>query len=60
MLIDDLEPATIAKAINSLLADKELYREIRQNCRVARQELNWQKEKSKLISFYQGLFNDQR
>ena len=57
-LIDDLEPVTIAKAINKLLADKELYLQVKQNCIAARQELNWQKEKSKLISFYQGLFNE--
>jgi len=57
-LIDDLDPETIAKAINRVLDDKGLYSQLKQNCLKARQELNWQKEKSKLLSFYQQLFNE--
>jgi glycosyltransferase involved in cell wall biosynthesis len=55
-LIDDLVPETIAKAINSLITNKELYLELKQNCLAAKQELNWQKEKDKLLNFYEGLF----
>ena len=57
-LIDDLNPGTIANALNKLLVDKELYSELKQNCLKARQELNWQKEKDKLLNFYQELFNE--
>ena len=57
-LIDDLNPETIANAINQLLNDKELYKTLKQNCIIAKQELNWQKEKNKLLSFYQELFNE--
>ena len=57
-LIDDLDPETIAKAINRVLDDKGLYSQLKQNCLKARQELNWQKEKSKLLGFYQQLFNE--
>jgi glycosyltransferase involved in cell wall biosynthesis len=56
-LIDDLDPSTIANAINKLLNDKELYSQLKQNCLAAKQELNWQKEKFKLLNFYQELFN---
>lgn len=59
-LIDDLEPATIAKAINKLLYDNDLYLQLKQNCLKAKQELNWQKEKTKLIHFYGQLFNERQ
>ena len=57
-LIDELEPSLISKAINKLLFDKELYAQLKQNCVRAKQELNWQKEKNKLLNFYQDLFNE--
>lgn len=57
-LIDDLEPSSIAGVINKIISDKELYLQLKQNCIVARQNLNWQKEKEKLINFYQQLFNE--
>lgn len=56
-LIDNLDPDTIANAINKLLNDKELYSQLKQNCLAAKQELNWQNEKDKLLNFYQELFN---
>src|SRR6187397_1832139 len=49
-LIDDLDPETIAKAINKLITSKELYLQLKQNCLAAKQELNWQNEKDKLLS----------
>ena len=57
-LIDGLDPETIANAINKILNNKELYLQLKQNCFVAKQELNWQKEKDKLLNFYEGLFNE--
>ena len=57
-LIDDLDPETIAKAINKLVTNKELYLLLKQNCLAAKQELNWQKEKDKLLDFYKELFNE--
>ncbi|HET9745707.1 MAG TPA: glycosyltransferase, partial [Chitinophagaceae bacterium] len=59
-LIDDLEPSTISRAINKLLHNEALYLQLKQNCVTAKEELNWQKEKSKLINFYQEIFNEQR
>lgn len=58
VLINDLDPGTIANAFNKLLGDKELYSQLKQNCLKAKQELNWQKEKDKLLSFYRDLFNE--
>jgi len=57
-LIDDLDRETIAKAINKLVTNKELYLLLKQNCLAAKQELNWQKEKDKLLDFYKELFNE--
>jgi glycosyltransferase involved in cell wall biosynthesis len=57
-LIDDLDPENIARAINRLITNKELYLRLKQNCLVAKQELNWQKEKVKLLNFYEELFNE--
>jgi glycosyltransferase involved in cell wall biosynthesis len=59
-LIDDLDPVTISIAINKLLQDKDLYLQLKQNCLKAKQELNWQKEKTKLIHFYGQLINERR
>ena len=57
-LIEDLAPEKISKAINDLLNNKELYSRLKQNCLEAKQELNWQKEKNKLLSFYKELFDE--
>ena len=57
-LIDGLDPETIANAINKILNNKELYLQLKQNCFVSKQELNWQKEKDKLLNFYEELFNE--
>ena len=59
VLIDELDPESIAKAINKLFNDKELYLQLKNNCRHARTELNWQKEKDKLLNFYKDFLNEQ-
>jgi len=56
-LIDGLDSETIANAINKILNDKDLYLQLKQNCLYAKQEMNWQKEKDKLLDFYKELFN---
>jgi len=57
VLVDDIEPKTIADSVNNLMADTVLLEQLRQNCRKAREELNWQNEEKKLINFYQNIFN---
>jgi glycosyltransferase involved in cell wall biosynthesis len=57
VLIDDLQIETITAAINTLLNDEVLYKQLQQNCTIARKELNWQHEEKKLITFYSEIFN---
>jgi len=57
VLVSDIEPKTIADSVNNLMADTVLLEQLRQNCRKAREELNWQHEEKKLINFYQIIFN---
>lgn len=42
----------IEHAVNLLLNDSSLYDELRKNCLIARQELNWNIEEEKLLKFY--------
>lgn len=58
LLIDDLDPETIAAAVNKLFADKELYTRLKNNCKQARELFNWQQEEKKLLAFYQQLFHE--
>jgi glycosyltransferase involved in cell wall biosynthesis len=55
VLINNLEPDIIAAAINRLLNDDLLYRSLQENALIVRQQLNWQNEEQKLISFYSEL-----
>lgn len=57
LLINDLHPQTIAEALNNLLSDDVLHKQMQNNCLKARKELNWQNEEKKLLSFYQSLIN---
>ncbi len=55
-LIDRLDPALIAVAINKLLENKALYEKLATNCSIAANELTWEKESQKLLDFYKKLF----
>jgi len=55
ILINDLNPDSIAKGLNTLLTDKALYTRLQQNCLKAREIYNWNTEEKKLIHFYKGL-----
>ncbi|MCH5600623.1 glycosyltransferase [Niabella ginsengisoli] len=55
-LIDQLDEHSIAIAINKLLDDESYFQQLQQNCLRARQELNWENERLKLIEFYKKLF----
>lgn len=59
VLIDDLNPESISKAVNNLFANTDLYEQLRNNCMIARENHNWQKEEKKLIAFYEKLFHEQ-
>jgi len=58
VLVDDLSPQALAKAINSVLADKEKQNRLRQNCLQARAVYNWQQQEEKLVNLYRRIFND--
>src|SRR2546423_1966085 len=55
LLIDDLCPDTIANALNSLINNRQLYKEMKDNCMKARNILNWQNEEKKLLDFYHNV-----
>lgn len=55
LLINDIQPASIAKNINHLLTNDILYNKLQENCLEARKKLNWQQEEQKLLSFYKNL-----
>ncbi len=57
VLIDDIEPENISKAVNKLLSDSQLYDRLRNNCMLAREKYKWQNEEKKLIGFYKKLFS---
>jgi hypothetical protein len=54
-MINDTEPATIATALNNLLADDVLHEQLKFNCLKARTALNWENEQQTLLGFYHKL-----
>jgi glycosyltransferase involved in cell wall biosynthesis len=55
LLIDDTSSESIAKHINDLLNDRDLYARMAGACIEARKKLNWQHEERELLSFYQRI-----
>lgn len=55
VLTDDLTSANLAMQLNKLLYDEVLYKQLQQNCLLAREVFNWQNEEKKLISFYKNI-----
>lgn len=53
VMIKDTGEVNLAKVINNLLTDEELYNNLQRNCLKARDVYKWQIEEKKLISFYQ-------
>lgn len=58
LLVNNLQPQTIAAAANRLLTDAPYYNHLRQNCLAARQVINWQNEEKKLLAFYQNVVTE--
>lgn len=55
-LVPDLQPATLATALNRLLRDEPArYQYLAENCRRARPELSWQHEEQRLLALYAAL-----
>lgn len=56
LLIPGADPATISGALNLLLENDVLYKELKENCTSAREIYNWQNEQQLLIAFYDKIF----
>lgn len=54
-LLNDTQPASIAAALNNLLVDDVLHKQLTENCLSARQSLNWEKESHYLSLFYNAI-----
>ena len=52
LLIENLEIETIAKTINTLKNDKNLYNILVENCKKAAEIYHWENEELKLLDFY--------
>ena len=57
VLIDDLKQEKIIQAIDSLCKNESLYQTLKQNCLIAKQELNWERETEKLVRIYSKAFS---
>ncbi len=56
VLLDHLEPSSVAKAVNELMEDEEALNEMSRNALEARKKYCWQEEEKKLLEFYQRIF----
>lgn len=57
-MIPDTESKTLADAMEKLMIDDTLYRQLQAGCLVAREQLNWEKESKILLDFYNSLFQN--
>jgi len=55
ILAIDLQPKSIAYAVNSLLSNDQFYSQLKENCFKAREVLNWENEHRKLLALYASL-----
>ena len=54
-MIDDTTKETIAAALHTLLANDDLYEQLKESCVIARERLNWGAEEKILIDFYKTI-----
>jgi len=52
VLIDDIDPKNITRAINKLLSDSELYQKLSKNAGIAKNSANWQAQEKVLLEVY--------
>ena len=57
VLVEDIQPKTIADSINNLMRNTVLLEQLKRNCIRARQILSWQNEEKKLVRFYQNILD---
>jgi len=56
LLVDNIEVETLSTATNKLLNDEALYQRLKNNCAIAKEQLNWQNEEKKLLAFWKNIF----
>ena len=56
VLIDEIDPASLASKLNTLINDNALYNTLKKNCLNARQLWNWQEEEKILLDYYKRHF----
>lgn len=52
ILLNELNAETIANTVHELQSNTELYKKLKNQCKLAKEIYNWQAEKQKLISLY--------
>ena len=52
LIVEDFQPENIAEKINRLVNDKQLYDEMKANCKVAAEDLCWENEEKVLEEIY--------
>jgi glycosyltransferase involved in cell wall biosynthesis len=55
VLVNTMNPVELGGAINNLLQDGLLYKQLQENCLKMRQEWNWEKEEKALLAIYQSI-----
>ena len=59
IMLEELNPKSVAEAIQRLLDNKALYEKLKQNCLLARKEWNWSKEQKTLLAIWEQVENGQ-
>lgn len=55
LLVNDLETSTLVHTFNQLINNQQLYNELVENCKLAKEVFTWEEEEKKLIQFYNQL-----
>ena len=56
LLLPELKSKVLATAITTLLTDQEIYKKMQENCKLAANVWNWEKEEKVLLDFYAKVF----
>ncbi len=52
LIVEDFQPENVAEKINRLVTDKQMYDEMKANCKVAAEDLCWENEEKVLEEIY--------
>jgi glycosyltransferase involved in cell wall biosynthesis len=60
IIIQEVTPLLIIKAIDTLRNDNDLFNRLKQNSVMASETLNWENESKRVVDFYKGIFNQMK